>query len=167
MKIGTRELVMTGLLIALAAVLAQFPINGSIGLDAMPAFFGAVAVSPLLGGFVGAIAHLLIASFSGFVFGLPLHIVVALTMFFSCYIYGYVRRKGNRYLAMVIGIIMNGPISLAISALAASIFGMGFSGMPMFLALIVPLTVAASINVIVADVLYGVVGSQIRNSLKV
>ena len=166
MKIGTRELVMTGLLIALAAVLAQFPINGSIGLDAMPAFFGAAAVGPMLGGFVGAIAHLLIASFSGFVFGLPLHFVVALTMFASCFVYGYVRRSSNRYLAMVVGIIMNGPVSLAISAVVASLLGMGFSGLPMFLALIIPLTVAGSINVIVADLLYGVVGSQIRSSLK-
>ncbi len=43
MKLTTKELGIMGLMLALAAVLAQFPINGSIGLDAMPAFFTAAA----------------------------------------------------------------------------------------------------------------------------
>lgn len=164
MKITTRELVLTGLMIALAAVLAQFPINGSIGLDAMPAFFGAVAITPVLGGFVGAIAHLLIASFAGFMFTVPLHLVIAGTMFLSCFVYGYIRKHSNRYLAMGAGILMNGPVSLMITAFAAGLLGMEFSGMMMFLALIGPLTIVAAINVILADILYALVGAYVPKS---
>ncbi len=161
MKLTTKELVIMGLMLALAAVLAQFPINGSIGLDAMPAFFTAAALTPVLGGVVGAIAHLLIAGISGFVLGLPVHIVIAVMMFASCFVYGYVCKSVNRYVAVVAGVVMNGPVSLFVAAFFAKLLGAEFSGMVMFLALVLPLTMTAAINVVLADVIYGIVKDKI------
>lgn len=155
MKFTTRKIVFAGLMIAFAAVLAQFPINGSIGLDALPAFFAAVAISPLIGGIVGFIAHMIIATAAGFYLSLPVHIVVAIMMFVSCYGYGVVRVKVNRYVGIVVGILLNGPVTLAIAAVIAKLFGGELSGMPMFLLLIVPLTLTATVNIILADVVYG------------
>ncbi|MDF1616647.1 ECF transporter S component [Petrocella sp. FN5] len=162
MKITTKELVTTGLMIAMAAVLAQFPIYGSIAFDALPAFLTAVMMGPVLGGLVGFIAHLLVAMFTGFPFSLPLHLLIAVLMFVSCFIYGKVRKSHNRYLAMALGIVMNGPVSLALISIFAKILGMPFSGIMMFSALLLPLLVGAMVNILVADVVYGVIKEKIK-----
>jgi uncharacterized membrane protein len=162
MKITTKELVTTGLMIAMAAVLAQFPIYGSIAFDALPAFLTAVMIGPVLGGIVGFIAHLLVAMFTGFPFSLPLHLLIAVLMFVSCYIYGKVRQSHNRYLAMALGIIMNGPVSLALISIFAKILGMPFSGMIMFSTLILPLLVGSMVNIVVADVVYSIIKEKIK-----
>ncbi|PKM58571.1 MAG: ECF transporter S component [Firmicutes bacterium HGW-Firmicutes-3] len=165
MKITTKDLVTTGLMIAMAAVLAQFPIYGSIAFDALPAFLTAAMIGPLLGGLVGLIAHILVAMFTGFPFSLPLHLLIAIMMFVSCFIYGKVRQNHNRYLAMGLGIIMNGPVSLALISIFAKILGMPFSGMIMFSTLILPLLIGAMINIIVADTVYGIIKE--KNKIRV
>ena len=162
MKITTKDLVTTGLMIAMAAVLAQFPIYGSIAFDALPAFLAAVMMGPVLGGFVGFIAHLMVAMFTGFPFSLPLHLVIAVMMFISCFIYGKVRQSHNRYLAMALGIIMNGPVSLAFISIFAKILGLPFSGLIMFTSLLLPLLIGAMINIVVADVVYGIIKEKIK-----
>lgn len=167
MKITTKSLVLAGLFIALSVILAQpmFKIPAtSIGLDAMPAFFGAATIGPVLGGGIGAIAHLISAVFTGFPFTLPVHAAVAAMMFLSCFAYGFVRVKTNRYLAVIVGIVMNGPVSLAVAAWMSSILGLGFAGMIMFTTLLVPLTIASSVNVITAEVLVSLVGNRVAVS---
>lgn len=161
----TRDLVLAGLMIALAAILAQFPLFQSIGLDAMPAYFAAAAIGPVLGGFVGGVGHLLIAAVTGFPLSLPLHIVIAFTMFISCYAYGFARQRWHRLVAVGIGIIMNGPVSLGISAFVASLLGGPFSGWPMFVALIPMLTLASIVNVVIAEVLFGLIGQRVGAGL--
>jgi len=162
MKITTKDLVTTGLMIAMAAVLAQFPIFGSIAFDALPAFLSAAMIGPLLGGIVGFIAHLLVAMFTGFYLSLPLHLLIASMMFISCYVYGKVRQNHNRYLAMASGIVMNGPVSLAFISIFAQILGMPFSGLIMFTTLVLPLLVASIVNVVLADILYGIIKEKIK-----
>ena len=161
MRIKTRETVMAGLMIAVAAILAQYPINGSIGLDAMPAFFAAVLISPVVGGLVGIIAHMLIAIFTGMPLSLPLHLVVALTMYVSCFAYGYARMVSNRYIAVALAIVLNGPVALLVTSAVAMIVGAPLSGVAMFALLVGPLTVTAAANVLTADLLYGIIGHRI------
>jgi uncharacterized membrane protein len=160
--ITTQRMVIMGMMIAMAAVLAQFPLFGSIGLDALPAFFTAALLGPVLGGIVGVIAHLLIAAFTGFPFTLPLHLIVAAMMFVSCYAYGVIRVKHNRYVAIIVAIVLNGPISLGLVALVAQWMKAPFSGLPMFMALIIPLFIGAAINVVMADVIYGMIKERIK-----
>jgi uncharacterized membrane protein len=161
-KITMKKMVVMGMMIAMAAVLAQFPLFGSIGLDAIPAFFTAAMLGPVFGGIVGVIAHLLIAAFTGFPFTLPLHIIIAGMMFVSCYGYGVLKQKTNRYVAVVIAIVLNGPISLALIALTTKLINAPFSGIPMFMVLIVPLVLGAAINVGIADVVYGIIRERIK-----
>lgn len=165
-KITTREMVLSGLMIAIAVILSMplFKIMGSIGLDAMPAFFSAATISPMMGGFVGAIAHMISAAFTGFPFSLPVHLAVALVMFLTCFLYGYTRAKFNRYLAVIVGIVMNGPVNLFVAAMLSKALGMEFAGMMMFTILIGPLTLAASVNVIVAEVLTSLIGDRVLAS---
>ena len=168
MKISTKEMVTSGLLIALAVILSNpmFKLMGSIGLDAIPAFFGASVISPLMGGLVGGIAHIVSAMLTGFPFSLPVHLVVMVMMFITCYLYGVSRKKFNPYVAMIVGIVMNGPVTLLISAYTAKLFGIEFSGMAMFLALLGPLTLVSSANIVIAEVIYGLVGHQLEKSLE-
>ncbi len=163
----TKELTAAGLLIAIAVILSypMFKLMGSIGFDAMPAFLGAVVIGPIAGGFIGSIAHMVSALLTGMPLSLPIHLVIAATMFLSCYAYGWTRKKSNRYLAIIVGIVTNGPISLGVSSLAAMALGLPFAGMLMFGTLIVPLTLAASVNVILADVIYGFIGLQLSKSI--
>lgn len=163
----TKELTAAGLLIAIAVILSypMFKLMGSIGFDAMPAFLGAAVLGPLAGGFIGSIAHMVSALLTGMPLSLPIHLVVAITMFMSCYAYGWTRKRTNRYLAIIVGILCNGPLSLGISSLAALGLGAPFAGMLMFATLILPLTLAASVNVILADVIYGFIGVRLSREI--
>lgn len=163
----TKELTAAGLLIAIAVILSypMFKLMGSIGFDAMPAFLGAGVLGPVAGGFIGSIAHMVSALLTGMPLSLPIHLVVGATMFLSCYVYGWARKKTNRYVAIILGIVANGPLSLGISSLAALGLGLPFAGMLMFGTLILPLTLAASVNVILADVIYGLIGLRLAKGI--
>ena len=163
----TRELTAAGLLIAIAVILSypMFKLMGSIGFDAMPAFLGAAVIGPVAGGFIGSIAHMVSALLTGMPLSLPIHLVITGTMFMSCYAYGFARKHTNRYVAIGTGIVMNGPVSLGLSSLAAMALGMPFGGVLMFTTLILPLTLAASVNVILADVIYGFIGLKLSKSI--
>lgn len=151
MKITTKQMVMAGLLLALSAVLSQFPIMGSIGLDAMPAFFGAVIISPVIGGLIGLVGHLLIAMYTGFPLTLPAHLLVGSLMFLTCYIYGVTYRKFHYLLADVVAIFLNGPVALLLTAYFLKILGAQFSGALMFMTLLMPLTITSAVNVAAAQ----------------
>ncbi|MDA3845400.1 MAG: ECF transporter S component [Vallitaleaceae bacterium] len=163
----TKELTAAGLLIAIAVILSypMFKLMGSIGFDSMPAFLGAAVIGPIAGGFIGSIAHMVSALLTGMPLSLPIHLVVAVTMYMSCFAYGWTRKRSNRYLAIIVGIVMNGPISLGLSSLVAMAIGYPFAGMLMFATLIVPLTLAASVNVIIADVIVGFIGLRLSKSI--
>lgn len=164
MKTNTKEVVIAGLMIALSFLLS-LPIfkvmAGSIGFDAVPAFFTAATIGPMMGGFVGALAHMITAIFTGFPFTLPVHIAVMIMMFVTCYAYGYARVRTNRYIAGLIGVVINGPINLAVAAAMSQALGLGFAGMTMFIALVGPLTIVAAINVVIAEVLVSLVGNRV------
>lgn len=165
MRITVRETVTAGLLMAVSVMLSypMFKIMGSIGFDALPAYLGAAAIGPVIGGIIGGVAHFLSAMLTGFPFTLPIHLVVTLTMFLACFAYGVARQRFNRYVAILVGILMNGPVSLFIAAYASLALGAPFAGMPMVLMLIGPLTLVSAINVILADVIYGIVGKRVAN----
>lgn len=166
MKISTKEMVTSALLIAVAVILSfpMFKLMGSIGFDALPAYLGAVVLGPALGGVIGGLAHLVSALLTGFPLG-PVHIVVMVTMFAACYAYGYTRQKTNRYVAIAVGIIMNAPVSLLFSAIAAQLI-LGAPGVGLFMSMIGPLTLASAVNVILADVVYGLVGSTLKETVR-
>ena len=169
MKISTRELVLAGLLSAMSVILSfpVFKVMGSIGFDAIPAFFGASLISPVMGGLIGGIAHIVSAMLTGFPFSLPVHLGVMMMMFVTCWSYGVARHKINRYAAVAVGITMNGPVTLLVAALIAKAIGAEFAGMVMFTALIGPLTLVSAINVVLADMLVGLVGSRFQKSFEV
>lgn len=150
----TKQLVTMAVFIALSMIGAMIKINGSIALDALPAFLGSIILGPVAGGIIGCIGHLMSAGFAGFPLSLPMHLLVAGEMLVIVAIFGKVYRDGNKLVAIVLGIVLNGPVATFLASQLASILGAEFAGMAMFYAFIVPLTIAAAVNVILASIVY-------------
>src|SRR5260370_5318719 len=124
---------------------------GSIALDSFPGFFSALYFSPLLGGIIGCLGHLASAATGGFPLGLA-HFLVALTMFWWCFLFGYIARTVDRLWALVISslvaIVLNAVGSPLILALVFPQFRTALSG------LIFYLFIAATVNVVLAALVF-------------
>lgn len=151
-----KTICLVGLLIALSLILANFKIFQSIALDSMPAFLGAIIISPAMGGLIGVLGHFFSAMFSGFSLTLPMHFVIMVEMFIVIYIFGVLYEKGakkssviNEIIAVAVGIILNGPVSILISGLVAEFLGI-MPTMQFVAMMIVPLTIAAVVNIVLA-----------------
>ena len=118
--------------------------TGTVAFDSMPAFLSASLLGPGPGAVIGLLGHLMTASSAGFPLTLPIHLLIGFQMAAICWIYGLLFRKVNRYVAVLIGTILNGVGAPAMLMLMPG-FGMAF-----FAAMVLPLSVASFINVIVA-----------------
>lgn len=144
----------SGVLIALSAIGAMIKIQGTIAFDSMPGYFAALFISPIAGGFVAALGHLLTSITSGFPLTLPMHLMLIIVMGLIAFVFGVVEKKTNGVIACSVAILLNGPIATVISAITAKAIGLPFSGTAMFSALVVPLTIASALNIIIAYVIY-------------
>ena len=140
-----RRVARIAILVALSAVGAFIKIpspTGTVALDSAPAFLAGAAFSPLEGSIVDALGHLISALTTGFPLGLPVHLLVAAEMALFVWIFGVVARKVNIWVAAVVGIFLNGVVGAAIM--------IPIGGFGLFSALVLPLTVGAAINIIIA-----------------
>ena len=153
-------LVLMSLLVAFSYLGSLVKIQGTIALDALPAYLGALLLGPLPGAVIGFVGHLLTAVNSGFPMTLPMHLFIAVLMALTLGLFGYTAEKANLVLAALMGVFMNGPVStLGVSYLAA-VLGLGFSGKAMFFALILPLTLTSLVNAAGAVALYKVLKAR-------
>lgn len=143
-----KHIALAGLLIALSYVGAFLKFQGTIALDALPAFFGAIFLGPFYGGIIGALGHFFTALFSGFPLSFPLHVLISLLMMGTVQVFGVLYQKGQRVLAAAAGIILNGPISLLVLSVVSSFIGLPFHGKWMFFSLVVPLSAASAVNIL-------------------
>lgn len=140
-----RRVARIAILVALSGVGALIKIpspTGTVALDAAPAFLAGAAFSPIEGSIVGALGHLISALTTGFPLGLPVHLLIAVEMAVFVWIFGVVARKVNIWVAAVVGIFLNGVVGAAIM--------IPIGGVGMFGALVLPLTVGAVINIVIA-----------------
>ncbi|MEH7451537.1 ECF transporter S component [Gottfriedia acidiceleris] len=153
---NTKRIVLLSLFIALSAVLSNIKIVYSIAFDSLPAFLAAMLISPIAGGIVGALGHLLTAITSGFPFTVPVHLFIALQMLVIVWIFGVLFKKMNQYLAMVVAIILNGPVATLLSGLLIAYLNHSFTAKTIssfFILMVVPLTLASAANIILAFIL--------------
>lgn len=133
------------ILVALCAAGALIKLpspTGTIAFDSAPAFLAGAAFSPVEGSIVGVIGHLITAMTVGFPLGLPVHLLVAAEMGVFVWIFGHLYRRVNVWLAIVVGILLNGVFAAAVMIL--------IGGVGMFAALALPLTVGSTVNIAVA-----------------
>ncbi|MBC3888019.1 ECF transporter S component [Acetobacterium paludosum] len=167
MKITTKQLVFTALLIALSFIGAQLKIFGTIAFDSLPAYLGTFLMGPIFGAIIGIIGHLLTAATSGFPMTLPVHCVIALgmglTMVGTWYTYLFVKKIANETLGLLISVIaatiFNGPILLLLcSPLLVPI--LTWAGV---IALMLPLALVGGLNALIAAVIYKALPDSIKN----
>lgn len=126
---------------------------GSIALDSWPGYFTAAYFSPWLGGTVGFIGHLGSAWTGGFPLSY-LHFVVAILMFFWCFLFGYVVRMIDRWWSLILASL----IAIGLNGIASPFLLVPF-GWPREYAIgaMVVLLVASTLNVLVASIVTFVV----------
>ncbi|MEE6450153.1 ECF transporter S component [Gottfriedia acidiceleris] len=153
---NTKRIVLLSLFIALSAVLSNIKIVYSIAFDSLPAFLAAMMISPIAGGIVGALGHLLTAITSGFPFTVPVHLFIAIQMLVIVWIFGVLFKKMNQYIAMVVAIILNGPVATLLSGLLIAYLNHSFTVKTVssfFILMVVPLTLASAANILLAFIL--------------
>lgn len=133
------------ILVALSAVGAFIKLpspTGTVALDSAPGFVAAAAFGPGEGSIVGALGHMFSALITGFPLGLPIHLLVAVATIVWVGAFGVITRRVNIWVAAPIAILLNG---VGGAALLIPILGVGI-----FATLVLPLTVGAAINVVIA-----------------
>lgn len=143
--------ILSGLFIACSVIGASLKIQGSIALDAFPAFLGAMILGPGFGFVIALVGHLFSAFFSGFPLTLVLHLCIGVLLGVVVYGYGMFRHHSNRFWPMVFAVICNGPVSLGITAFIAKVLAFPLHGRAMVALLVLPLTMGAFINVMLAE----------------
>jgi uncharacterized membrane protein len=151
---------LSALLIALSFIGSLIKFMGTIALDSLPGYFAALFISPLAGGAVAALGHLLTALTSGFPMTLPMHIMLILVMGITAYIFGVTYNKSNGIIACIVATILNGPVSTLIASITATALGLPFSGAAMFSTLVVPLTLASAVNIVLGYVIYKIIKNK-------
>jgi len=149
----TKKLVWIAMFVALSFVGAQLKIFQSIAFDSMPAFAAALLLGPISGALVGFIGHLLTALSSGFPFSLPVHLTIAVTMAFICFVFGYLKDRIPIGFNVLIATLFNGLGATAVSVAVMVWFGVVPSFQGMFMTLVMPLTLASFVNVCLASAL--------------
>ena len=154
-------LVLMSLLVAFSYLGSLVKIQGTIALDAMPAYLGALLLGPLPGAVIGFAGHLITAVTSGFPMTLPMHLFIAILMALTIGIFGRIAEKATLPLAALVGVFLNGPVSTLGASYLAGLLGLGFSGKAMFFVLILPLTLTSLVNAAGAVVLYRVLKARL------
>lgn len=149
----TKRITYMGVLIALSFIGSFLKVQGSIAFDSMPAFLGALLISPQSGAIIGIIGHFLTAATSGFALTLPIHIAVAAEMGIFTFVFGKIY-KFNRVLATAVLILLNSVGGALIAAGLTYILGMENAGMAFFMIVIGPLFLASLANAVLAVVVY-------------
>ena len=141
-----RKMILFAVLIALSAVLAYvkipIPPIATLAFDSLPGFVAAALINPIAGGIIGAIGHFFTALYSGFPLGILSHGIIMGTMFITMLVFGLLYRNGMKTLAAIAAVLLNGPLSLV-----PFIFILGWG---VVAGMIIPLTIAAFVNVVLA-----------------
>lgn len=157
--VTTKTLTLTAVFVALSVVGAYIKLpspTGTVALDALPGFLASLLYGPFVGCISIFLGHVVSSMIVGFPLTLPMHLAIGVFMALAAYIYQLIGRRGLKSLivASVVAIIINGPL-------------MGFlvvpiGGMPMYYAMVGPLTLGAAVNIILSSVLYQVAGNRLK-----
>lgn len=159
-----RANVLTALFIALSFAGANIKVLGSIAFDSMPGFLGTLLLGGARGALIAAAGHFLTALLAGFPLSLLVHIITMGIMAATMAVFGRVYQRfaaGSRFsgrgalLAAIAAVSINGPAGLLIlSPLLMPVIGQAG-----ILALLPLLTGVAALNVLLAVIIYRMLGN--------
>lgn len=146
---STKKVVLMGLFIALSVVGAYIKIpspTGTVAFDSAPGYFAAAVIGGGEAALIISLGHLVSSFLVGFPLTLPIHFLIAVQMAVFAYLFGFLLRKTNGYVAVIITTLTNGiiaPLSMA------PIFGWGF-----FVGMLLPLLAGSLVNILLAYLVY-------------
>lgn len=149
----TQKLTYAGIFISLSFIGSLIKIQNTIAFDSMPAFLGAIMISPIIGGIIGFLGHILTAATTGFYLSIPMHLAIAIEMMIFTYIFGKIYKK-DKVLASITLIILNSFVSAFIASTISVFLGLPISGMKLFYIVIVPLFLGSLANTMIAILIY-------------
>lgn len=138
-------------LVALSVVGSYLKIpspTGTVALDSLPGFVGALLLGYSEGAIIAFLGHILTSLNVGFPLGIPFHLLIALEMAGIAMAFRFSTRRGGYPLGIMVGTILNGvgaPLSLV------PFFGWGF-----FAGIVVSLLVGSAVNLVLACVIHRV-----------
>ena len=151
-QFGTKLVVLMGLFIAMSVIGAYIKIpnavTGSIAFDSFPAFVGALILGGIPGAIIAFLGHMVSAAITGFPMTLPIHLFIGFQMAIIMFVFSFAAKRTNIIVASVIAIILNGVVAPACFILIPNM------GMPVFIAILLPLLVASVANVLAAVLIY-------------
>lgn len=148
----TRDIAVMALSVALAGAGAFIKIPspvGTVALDSWPGYACALAIGPS-GSWVAFAGHLASGFVSGFPLGLALHGLIALEMVLCALAFAWTWRR--------LGVVAGVAVAVLLNGLAAPLALAPWLGIPLVVSLMVPLTVAATVNVALASIVGKAVG---------
>lgn len=162
-QVKTKQIVLLALFIAMSVVGGYIklpnPITSSIAFDSLPAYLSALLLGGIPGAIVGFLGHMASAALGGFPLSLPIHIFIGIQMALIMFIFNFCAKKINIFTAIVVGIILNGVVS------PASLILIPGMGMPVFLGVVVPLTVGSALNIIICALVYNPIKKAIPKEM--
>lgn len=147
---NNKRIVIISLFIAISAILSNIKFFSTVALDSMPAFLAAMLISPIAGAIIGAFGHLLSSFTAGFPFTIPMHLFIALQMFIIVWLFGVLFKKANQFIAILVAIILNGPLATFFSSLLIVWINDSFTISGFFTLMVLPLTLVSIVNIIIA-----------------
>lgn len=141
-----RRLTRLAVFIALAAAGAMVKIpspTGTVALDSLPGYLGALVFGIKDGMLIAALGHLLSAATAGFPLSIPVHLFIAAQMAAFAAAFGWL---GSRHLGggIVLAMVLNGVVAPALF-IPFPHYGLAF-----FTAMVIPLLVGSMVNVAAA-----------------
>jgi uncharacterized membrane protein len=157
LRISTKNLVLMALFIALSFAGSYLKVFGTIAFDSLPGFLAALLFGPVAGAIIGFLGHFFTALTSGFPLSFPLHLVIAASMAFTMLGFGLTYRAlkgkipemGNLVITGIVGVVLNGPVSLALTMGALTVMA-GWEAAIGLLAMLPALSMAAAANVVIS-----------------
>jgi uncharacterized membrane protein len=164
-KFNTKKLVIIALFVALSFIGSHIKVFGTIAFDSLPGFLAALMLGPVYGAAIGFLGHLFTALTSGFPLTLPLHFVIAFSMAITMLGFGFIHKvlknkvsmAGNLVITAIVGTILNGPVSLALSIVTLA-FMAGRETAFGLLAMLPVLVLASVANIVLSIILYKALG---------
>lgn len=144
----TKKISLSAILIALSAVLSlvKLPLGvTTAAFDSLPGYFAAIFFGPVFGGIIGLFGHLASAYTSGFPFGIYVHLIIAVSMLGSCFMFGFIYKK-SKIFGFIVGVLLN-------TFLAAPFLLLLLTKETVLLTF-VPISIASTLNILAAILVY-------------
>ncbi|NLP18888.1 MAG: ECF transporter S component [Firmicutes bacterium] len=153
-KRGLRLIVF--MFLSLVGSMIRLPLpTGSVALETFPGYFAALTFGWVDGGLVAGLSHLLVAALGGFPLGIWLHLLAGLQMALWAVCFWYINDRVGLLTAIIAITILHSLVSV--------VYTLPIWNMVIFSGLLLPLALAAAINLFLAGFLF-LLGMKGRSS---